>query len=713
MSRTPAFAAFASLVFSLGCGSSSGSQPSGAGQPDGSADTGVDGATHDAAPSDGSSTDAAGDAAPDAPCDEQREGVYEVTGSDSRGAYAGTVEVRSDGTNLTFVRTIEYVDYEFEGLRVAQALEGSVESSAEGLEVSFALDQVGYATAYGATTREGMELTEPASFAGTMHGTGCNAWQGTISGTTASGVQAFDEQWTWSEPGGAEPIWRNERTEAPAADPPSSSWLVEIGFDAEAYAADPRIAPYAGRSDFQAGMQLSVFDPTDFDYYRDPSNEGAVRVIQHVVDPVAMAEARQRMRAYSVTLASKELHYGGDGTDAGEVQRLSVNEIGMMARWDDALGRYVHDGDALLWTGVYVAALAHKHLVTGEAHVLEDLAKSLDGAIKCVEITGDPTHFARTLRVALPGDTDPEFVAGVGPYEGIEWKVGGNNDMLKGIYLAFLWGSFALAKADAAHYAQLVQQYGDLRQRMIDALGSLIDHHAELQFGGVADLAQLPNYFQANAILKAMMRVSPHHDDGSITIEEWQWILLKQYWDQESVAFLNEGGVSDWSGNHLGLVNYLNLHASLVAVGDTSRAETIRGYVSDANQQMKSHRLGHFQLVTAVLGNLPDPEGIDDATWRLREIPIPRGGLDVDWRINPGFCMSPLPELIWKNDWQTGDRTQSLRAYPFFEMPASSYLWKDNPYRGYRGRGQDNLSGIDFLFAYWFGRVHGVIPTDG
>jgi hypothetical protein len=86
--------------------------------------------------------------------------------------------------------------------------------------------------------------------------------------------------------------------------------------------------------------------------------------------------------------------------------------------------------------------------------------------------------------------------------------------------------------------------------------------------------------------------------------------------------------------------------------------------------------------------------------------------VDFDWRINPGFCMSPFPSLPWKNDWTTSDRFDSLTGYTLYEKVPDVFAFKAGPF-DFRGGASPVVDpGADYLFAYWFGRHFGVIAPD-
>ena len=714
-SRRSRFLVVLWLLGSVACGSSGAGDPSM--RPDGGEDATEDGSPTDA-PSEsdaGGGTDAADEADSDldaGPCEVALEGLYAISGADSLGAYAGQAEISAG----RFVRAIRYESYRADdGAEVAQVFEGELESGAGGVHVTAALDRVGFVTAVGSWTRDGMSKAPAVEVAGTLTPAGCNRYEGVLQGTDAFGALSLEDRWERIGPRGASPIWVNERQEILTADAANSTWLAQFFSPAE-YAASPRIAPYAAYPEFQTGIAIAVFDATDFDFYRAPENANVYRVIQQVVDPISIVEASLRATAYRYRLADKEAFFSGDAPRAGDVQHKSINELGLMAHWSDVHQDYLHDGDGLLWTGVYVAAMAMKFMQTGDETARVQMLTSLDGVIKCLEVTGTGTEFARTIRPYIEARTydvgDPsEWVRGTGTFSSIEWKVHGNNDMSKGFLTAYLWASLALHVMSPSQLAETTATYGDLYQRMFDTLSALRDQH-ELYSWSTTNPMNLPAWYDANTTLAVIASRSPAIADDAVSINPVHWTLLKQTYDQEELGFLNENGVSDWSGNHLGILGRLNLWTSFSVLGLTGNASDLAGFIGDANTKMKRHRLGFLQVVAGTLGSPADPANVQDGIWALREMSIPKTSYLIDWEQNPGYCMSPNPELPWKVDWKTSDRTQSIRAYPLFERPPSSYAWKDNPYRQYFGQGDPAWSGIDFLIAYWFARGRGIIDAN-
>lgn len=172
-----------------------------------------------------------------------------------------------------------------------------------------------------------------------------------------------------------------------------------------------------------------------------------------------------------------------------------------------------------------------------------------------------------------------------------------------------------------------------------------------------------------------------------------------------------EYGTSDWSGNHLIIQGLLVPYIVSTEVNDGHADELAVG-LRVALERMRHTRLGLFQLIGATLGDFPTPPPeLGESLWVMREFPAPKVRHDFDWRINPSFCMSPFPSLPWKGDWTTSNRLDSLTGYPLFEKLPDIYAWKQGPFEFRGGTSTVENPGTDYLFAYWFGRLYGVIQA--
>ena len=663
-------------------------------------------------------------------------GIYSLSGTDYVGEYTGTAELRNN--NDGSYQLIKLVDYystsTYKSFNVSSALEGNATLNEDGtISMWFDLDRVGFIKEADGLVRDSdFHNNMPLPVTETLTPLGDEEYDGVYSATYNSITYRFYETWQRRADNGDQPIWRNLRQDIPTTDNPHSDALDAIlsvsEYDESYYNALPEVAPYIDRDEFKNKIHFWVFDPTDFEYYQQPENQQRLRVIQKIIDPISLEETLLRNRAYRWKLYEKEAFL------SEAVQTMQINELGMVSRWNETENRYVHDGDALLWTGIYVAAMAKKYLLTKDPTALEYLLKSLNGIVNTIEIVRDNPDdnlgetFARTIMTdSGRSDYDPEWRRGTMKYAlitNVEYKRGGNNDMARGIFIGMLWGYKALQTLASSEYDTVMSKYGDLKIRMINALVDLRDQHGSLFLNKcrplqVWDATKWPNTLQMNLVLYNIIKDFPQYkpildwnDDIKVCYES-----INKYSQVSDLTFMNIGGiVSDWSGNHLSIWGLYNNYQGFIDGAGNNSEEVLhyKGIFTDIDEKMLSHRMGLFKLMSGTLRNQPNhPYWIDQAIWRLREIPTQREQFLIDWMINPKFTVSPYPELLWKyKKSDSAERLQSLRAYPLFESTTSSYYWKDNPFNKFRIWGYSGQSGIDFLIAYWFGRYYEVISAD-
>ncbi|MBI5536823.1 MAG: hypothetical protein HY898_29145 [Deltaproteobacteria bacterium] len=694
----PALLGFASALCLPACGSSStGDEPA---PKDASVDPGLDPDAHVATDADGSvqetghpdasdgKVDALGDGphtdAVDAPQEGSHPkplvGVYAIKGSDARwGGYTGQAEVRAGGG---VAHLQKWTSASFEGDEVGLAWQGKAQG--EQLQggpypMSFQLDRQAFIKSYKGEIHEGL-APKTVAYAAQCTRTS----DVTIDCAFAPDVSTeptYTETWTWVGDVGAEPLWANQRQLVPMHDAIPDATKSTLFQTYATYHQMPELQPYVNRPEFQEAMHYQTFDPTDFDFYR--ANPGVLRVIQRVPDAISLVETRMRNRAYRQTLEQKRAYYDT------EMPLHFLNGAGMLVSYLPGATppqQYIPSGDSMLWTGVYVASQAMRYLVTQDPVAFDNMLRGLHAQIMCFDIVGVDGQFARTIREheePLNG-----WVQGTGTFAGFDWMPGCNNDMLQGYYVAFTWAWLVLK--DQAGYAAE-------KQKMVAILDNLVTH-----FPVAGD--KKTNELKARMILYMMTKdIQQKLQYEALYQASKVWLV-----DQGNGA-LWEYGTSDWSGNHLIIQGLLVPYLVSQNVNDGHLNELKTG-MRKSLERMRHTRLGLYQLIGATLGDFatPPPE-LEENLWVLREFPAPKVNYDYDWRIHPDFCMSPFPNLPWKNDWTQGGRFASLVSYTLFERVPDAFAWKTSPFDFKGGAVPYEDPGTDFLFAYWFGRTFGVI----
>jgi hypothetical protein len=669
----------------LSCGSSgSGEEP---GRPDASADASVDVAEGGPGPADmGVEADSADNVEAEAEASAPPKplaGLYALQGADTRwGAYTGQAEIRADGA-VSHVHA--WTEAEFEGDTPALAWEGTAKDSslpAGPYELSFRLARVGFIQQYKGESHKNMvpavvgyqascQRTAPASLS-------CKFTP------DVEGESVYEESWTWVSEPGEEPLWKNERETIKTHPSVPDATKAALFQTYATYHELPELQPYLNRPEFKEAVHYQVFDPTDFAFYR--ANPKVLRSLQKVPDVIGLVETRMRNRAYRQTFEQKRQYF------EQEMPLHHLNSAGMVVDYLPGAqppGQWLHSGDSTLWTGVYVASQAMRHLMTKEQQALENMLTGLRGLILCFDIAGKDGEFARTIREHQEPLGD--WVQGTGAYAAYDWMTGCNNDMLQGYYVGFAWAWMVLKDLPG---------YAAEKQKMPAILDNLVKH-----FPVAGD--KKDNELKARMLLFWMTNDLNHK-----LLYEGLWQGVKYFLvDQGNGAFW-EYGTSDWSGNHLIIQGLLVPYLVSSQVKDGHLGELKEG-MRKSVERMRHTRLGLYQMIGATLGDFsPAAPELEQSLWVLREFPSPKVEHDYDWRIHPQYCMSPFPSLPWKNDWTTTNRLQSLTGYPLFEKVPDIFAWKQGPFGFRRGESPVQSPGMDYLFAYWFGRYYGVVTPE-
>ena len=672
------------IAFALGLAFACGEDAGGDGpalvtdNPQGAADGGQVGA---------SNADAATSA--DATTSDPLVGVWDVTGSDARGTYTGQAEVRTSPEGYTFVRTVQYASSVV--VETDRSLHwlffGTLTRSGAQVTPSSSLKRLDFVTAHKGLTRSATDGPIP------LTGTFTLGASGALTGTFAGDGIALSDTWTNKKPLGPHPIFVDERRTVPAHPAPSPAEKQQLFTLYAQYQARPELAPYVNRPEFQAAVHGHVHDTTDKAFYR--ANKNALRVVGKVIDDISLVETRARADAYRWTLGEKAARYQDD------IEKRFVDpSVGMIPHGGPPGGGYDDQwasGDGSLWTSIYLASQVYRYEVTGEARALDNVLVSLDAMLKLQEITGDWKHFARTLRKTR--HEGGIWHEGAGALAGYEWMEGGNNDMVKGLYYAYLLGWGLLCDGKTGHEA--------ICARLRTNAKHLTD---DVDLGG-ATQGNTTNLLPA-AWLYAVVTDSPTDAITYGAKAAGYWTLAKVPIAATPVYYSN--GTVDWSGTHLTSVGdtiYALLAARLNLGGDAQAV--VRGHIDASYKNLAQQRFPEWPLLEAAFGTNASPTSpiIADAVSRLEEAQAPKVELTIDRRLTPDFCMSPYPNLPWKGDWVKGNWMQGLVSYPLFEMHPDVLYWKvANDYLAYEGY---EAPGGDYLHLYWFARKHGLLgPND-
>lgn len=620
---------------------------------------------------------------------------YLVKGQHSQhGSYSGRVQIRSlNSKQLLVTRVVDFDNLKFEGLNIQEVWQSQTPSITTNLNVTFNIKQADFMTRLGSINRSKEQFAQTKKI--TVNILDQNEQKFTFSD---SNTQTYIE--TWLKADSLSPTLYQEQKSLLAANHPITG-LKRLAFNlfSRKLQNDPFYNTFENRSDFKEGVHYWVLDPTDFNFYQ--SNQSTLRIVNKSLDEISYAESIPRRNAYHWTLKEKARAALQDYT------KFHMNELGFysIAETDQQkrFKNYVPEGDGALWTGAFVAAEYFRYQVTKDPEALDNIKKSVEALFLLMDVTGDPSVFARyVMPLNVHSEaylSSPVWRRGAGAHADKVWIFEGNNDMYKGLVLGLYYGFKAIPQSDA-----------DFHNKIKTHVPSLMKLKIALQRNSNMSIAVGLNALVFNS--------SP---------------LKEKYQDLSGTFILDTSlyvsGIADWSGLALGV--FANL-VSIPLTKDLGLSEIlekrIKAFESGWRTIFKANR-PLINIVTAGLGfpygykdeadKLDSQAGIERALWSLREIPFPRPQYDatIDYRMNPNWCISPIPRLPWKifKEDEASYFYQGIYNYPAFELPAysESFIWKAGAFR-YEATTSAHLvhPSLDFLFAYWLARFYNLIDEN-
>lgn len=643
---------------------------------------------------------------------ESVQGLWKIQGVQSeKGSYSGTLEIRPSTTvnnSLDVIRLITYDTYLYKGLRVQEIWTGQILLSEKTFTASYQLKQAGYVTQLENKVvpieKFNASLPVVSTYSPVTLLQDTQVWQSEFSIAMDERALTFKEKLSEHVAVvNASPLWNSQRYKESAlgkAVMPYSVRVVmnyvKIKIDFE---SDPKVIQSQDKPEFKDEQPQKIIDPTDYSFYQKEKN--ILRVANRTLDDVALFEAEMRYRAYSKTLEQKAVEL------EKTMRTQNINQYGMVTYANlDSNGNFLHevvDGDSALWTGMYVATESIRYLVTKDEQALANIKKSMEGIITLLEIPKDPKEFARTLMPYSPTvPLNNEWHRGEGEYSHLIWKSGGNNDMVKGIYHAFMWAYLALPENDS------------LRPRLkslVERLPKLKVNKKKAQNEPVA--IGLASLWTGNQDLR----------EEYIKIYDGSKIGLSGY---DFNTIFNWKGIADWSGVNLAVVSFVTqillageLQAEPIQSQLRERLMDAWGKFSAVRHSLISIAAYQFAFQYGTRGNsfkdkFTDAEFmkiLEDSIWTLREYPVPRPSVVVayDHSLGSEFVVSPFLRMFWKGTaFQDPEPREyflaSLYMYPVFESSgiSSNFIWKDHffNFKGTANPYNSNPS-VDFLYSYW------------
>jgi hypothetical protein len=617
-------------------------------------------------------------------------GRYDLTGTDAAlGAYAGTLEVRDLGTHYACIREARY--QQPAGARpLTTVWIGTAVIQGNALHVVYPLHRMDWITAAGGLRRTAADQA-PDPVSGTYRPDPSGGFAATLS--SPAGSSATEVIVRRGAPG-TSPLHVVERSRVGSHAAPQA-WIKAILFRLfDSYHQLPDVAPYVARPDFQSAVHTEVRDRTGFAWLR--AHPGERLLVNKRVDAISLAEAEVRRSAFGLRLHEKASSYDADA----QGRHLDEGLIAFGVRDDpNNPGQLLKSADmsTFLWSACYLYGQASRFQVTQDPQARANVEAMIARFCDMIEIDPRPGEFARSLRPVNRAPNTGRWHAGSGAYSHLAWHDNGNNDMIKGFWLAFLAAWEVVPPSNTA-----------LRARMERCVREVVDHWAASNpsaAGGTGHKRDRPKSHLLNGMLAYW-----------ITGEaRYQQLYRDQLRDPKLLLELAAGGnfafigISDWSGNHLGVT-------SLIAMIDLARKlqepwlPLFEHALRVNHRRLRRYRQTVYSIAAA--GLLGDASAQDEALWQLREFPYPKPRHEVDRGLDATWSLSPYPSHPWKRDWTTNaGRKTSLYHYPVFMRRSDNYVYRSNPFNRGGAANVHEHPGADYLFGYWIARRWGVIPA--
>lgn len=645
--------------------------------------------------------------------------ILKIAGSSSKyGPYLGEIELRNVNNQLTAIKVFTYTNYKFENLNVQEVWTGQAYQSQNQLTITYNIRQADFLL-----SAEGMTRTREM-FNNKLVVTENYDLNSKVANYKRAS-EVFSEQILSIGELATVPLWQNLRNkvesygyEASSIVNLAKSFLIIKVFNW--FHAEEKVKAYENREEYKSHKQYFVYDPTDYDFYQ--KNPTLLRVVNKIPDTISLVEDIQRRNAYAPSLASKAQHFDNDMT-AYHMNTLGIFSITKVDQSNKVNG-YIIDNDASLWTGMYLASQAMRYQVTGESEALENVKKSLKGLMLLMDITDDPTDFARSA-MADDGSIQPneKYRRGKNQHSDKIWLYGGNNDMFKGLIHGFIWSYMVIPDSEVELRKQLLKH-----MEMVPNLTVAKTKVNKAAAVGLRALATNSSSDKNNFVKYSLIESAPASllgVDGSIYV----------------------GGVADWSGINLSMVGTItdiliakaiskdmpskikwffkneddvlknktkNLYSQWQSLADAKRDFlTIATYAFSIKEGLMLSR--DPKMLEGVSSDSEERKyfkNLSKAIWSLREIPINRSHYDTsyDYSYMPEWSLSWWPRLPWKSFSERQPvefHMDGAYSYPLFEGPGigNNFIWKADPF-AYQDVSYKfaKVPGADYLYTYWMSR---------
>lgn len=492
----------------------------------------------------------------------------------------------------------------------------------------------------------------------------------------------------------------------------------------------PHFNDYRDREDFKNNQTYRIKDLTDLLFYR--STTSILRIRNMSLTPLSIGEALQRRAAFQPTLKDK--------ADFKQKETRSLmNDLGIFeegtisANSQEIILR--PQGDTALWFGVYIWSLALENRTTKTLDSYQRLKSAIESLNHLIEISPDPTIFARYIHKSPANEIwpDPNIRQGTGRYNNYKYDSRSNNDMVKGFLLGYLIAYKSLKIEDQ----ELRNKVATLVRRIqqLDPIQKKAGNHA-LAKGLDAlwnnDVTSLKEFIDGSNSFTSILSEKLYIDSG-----------------------FHVGGMTNPSGIHLNLISqsirYYLAEALIQKVNEFKermyipipQSETSPSTYEDPKPRLKAIKesaanniknlsirmrkafFNYLNIAAYAITNDPSlRQRALDSIWGLIEVPKVRsvGQMYGDLSLQPDWMYSSWPFEPWtalKGPWLVDKEKLSKKNqrrgfidYPVFECAgmSSTYLWVDGTNDFPCSGNANNIAfSADYLWAYWIARSANII----
>lgn len=638
----------------------------------------------------------------------QVDGDYVIYGKHSKfGQYVGQGWIK----NGVVQRVIRYEDYKYEDHAVEEIWTGQSKGN-----LSFSLKQSNLLTSFNGYAPSDESFKKPISV------TLANDVFNKEVTFNVSGDQA-SEEWSYRGEVNQVPLWTDLRnkTEALGTEKKFIKFVSKIGYITKVidmYREHPALNDYRERPEFKARSHYIFRDRTDAGFYEQ--NSDVLRITNKTTNPLSLAEALMKRNAYGKTLTEKEQFLRSE-TLKYNFNKAGMLETGIVDAQGNQIGKHT-EYDSALWTAMLGWAELMRYKVTKDPDAIKNFRTVLDAELTLLEIVKDPKEFARSLAISPVEENLGEgWVQGEGKFSHLKWRQGGNNDMVKGVFITLILAHQIVNPDEVA----LIQR---IQNAVLKLPGlSAVDDRS----GGNAGVAE--------GIIalwhKDAKRVHKFHKKIFSFINSLGKI-------NQVGTGLYYGGIADWSGIHLHMVStfcqLLTATELQTVFKDEATVEKLKELQASGEKELidmyemyKNTRRDFLPIMIAAYipefkKNQKYKTEAEEAVWILKEIPAPRffGHAVADLTKLPDWSYSAWPRQPWKaiagfrklrDNFDVFTLKQGAYGHPLYEGLAwkCTYMWKNSPYETrYESNPSVKIFSADYMLVYWASRMSGLITAN-